>query len=224
MSNTILIESATLEDCEFIAYAAVMAERAHTGFGILDALLGDNNIIHENGFKCLSDVISTSESSHFYYKNFFIARNNHGVPVGTCCVYRYPDCTLYKTIQEVGKYVEKHLGWTKDQYDEHASKIDFLFTSWPEEVNVDDSCFLECVYTDINYRGQGISSALVNKCLEKAQSLDIHQCFIIPAVGNNAALMVYLKCGFVALPNAFTSEQCMAITGAPGFVILKRNI
>lgn len=224
-SHNILIDVANIDDCDFLAHATISAERAHTGCGIWDILLGDNKQIHEKGYLCLAEIARNNPRSHLYYDRFLVARTQEGVPIACCSGYTCAETSLGNTLQLLEHEAARYLNWTKSVYEEHLNQINFLNTSWPEEVSVDNVFILETIYTDLSWRGKGISSQLIRKCLEKGKSIDgIGQFMVLGAVGNHSALHVYRNIGFRPLDVIYQSPECLEALGTPGFQILVMDV
>ena len=75
------------------------AERAHTGRGMWDSLLvDDEDGTEELALQCLAEVIANAPNSHLYHKNFYLARNTQsGFPVASCSGYGAATTTIPAT-------------------------------------------------------------------------------------------------------------------------------
>jgi hypothetical protein len=112
------------------------AERAHTGRGIWDPLLvDDEDATEEMALQCLAEVIANTPNSHLYYKNFFLARNaESGIPVASCSGYGVATTTITASLDALKIACMSICSWSADRYEERRQKLSFLktcFPSWP---------------------------------------------------------------------------------------------
>ena len=214
------VDRATASDAAFIAKATLLAERAHTGKGIWDAVLGDNGVILEGGMACLEDVVESCPTAHIYFGNFFIIRSEDGKPVASCSCYPSPDYGLTTTFEALKPIVAKHLGWKAEEFQQHIAKLDFMNSAFPDDIPWDKSWFLETIYTEPEYRQRGLSSQLISRCIEEGKKYGAPRCLLIPAIGNDGAKRVYLNQGFVTIGEA-KAPEAFDLLGCPGFEIMK---
>lgn len=168
----------------------------------------------------MEEVIRSCETAHLYYGHFFVMRNSAGLPVATCSAYPYPDYDITSTYRCLEPVTRRLLGWTSEVFQTHLAKLDFLKTAFPDDVPWDNSWFLETIYTDPEYRGRGLSTKLIHRCLDEGRSRGATHSLLIAAQGNDAAQRVYLKQGY-KLIGAATSDQAFDVLGCGGFDIFK---
>lgn len=199
------------------------AERAHTGKGVWDAVLGEDDVIVDGAMQCLEEVIRHCEAAHIHYRHFLVARTADGTPVASCSAYPYPDYDISKTYKCLEPVAMKILNWSEDKYKQQISKLDFLKATFPEDVPWNGSWFLETIYTEPEYRGRGLSGRLVNLCLEEGRKRGMTRSLLIAAEGNSQALRVYLKQGYEIIGQAY-AEEALHVLGCRGFEIMKLEL
>ena len=234
----LVISRATAEDTSFLAKATllvmlyverefmctkiiqVQAERAHTGRGVWDAVLGENGMIVDGAMQCLEEVIRNCEAAHIHYHHFLVARTADGTPVASCSAYPYPDYDISKTYKCLESVVLNILGWSEEKYKQQLSKLDFLKEVFPDDLPWNGSWFLETIFTEPDYRGRGLSGRLVKECLDEGRKRGMARSLLIAAEGNSKALRVYLKQGYEVVGQAY-AEEAVAVLGCRGFEIMK---
>ena len=174
------------------------------------------------GLDCLEEVIRSGEISHLYYQHFFVMRLDDGTPVASCSCYPYPDYDVSKTYICLEPIVMKKFGWSKAEFDAHVARLDFLKEAFPENVPWKDSWFLETIYTEPEYRGRGLSSELIQRCLEEGRRAGAPRSILLAAQGNDKAQRVYLKQGYEIIGHVNAeADKAHAYLGCGGFDIFK---
>jgi len=141
--SDITISKATQEDALWLANATLWAERAHTGRGIWDALLvDDNDGSEETALQCLADVIANAENSHLYYNHVFVARSydasgGKSIPVSSCSGYGSTHTTISATLDALKVSCMSICKWSSERYEERRRRLSFLQTCFPEWVPYD---------------------------------------------------------------------------------------
>lgn len=185
--------------------------------------MGQDGVIADGALECIEEAVRDCDSAHINYKNFFVARTTDGKPVASCEAYFCPEFTVDKTYDILGPIVSKRLGWSEDVYKSNVDKMSFLNECFPEDIPYSGSWFLETIYTDPEYRGKGLSSQLILRCLEEGRQRGAARSIIIFADGNVGAHSVYSKQGFQVVGEAF-SDKAIPILGCNGFVIMKLDL
>ena len=110
----------------------IEAERAHTGIGIWDIYCdGDIELMK----KILIESSKSYLDSIYYHKNFSIIYDleNNALPVSCCCQFKYPDCSLSKTLESFSEIIQKLFNLDPEYY---KNRLDFLDDAFPTNVKV----------------------------------------------------------------------------------------
>lgn len=244
VDQEIVYRKATKDDAAFISLATLHAERAHNGYGIWDLLYhtDSSNLLknckdpsnsymsidytHSKALECIQEIVMNDFKSHLYYENFILAtvyddRSSTYQPVATCSGYITPCKSLSYSIDRLTKISPHKLNWGQCKMDSNADLINFLFNSWPIDLDVDGSYMIETVYTDAKFRGRKISRKLIEMCLEKGRKEGCNRFIIIVAFGNDVAIGLYNSFGFKELPVSYSSQEMMDRMGVPGYHLLE---
>jgi ribosomal protein S18 acetylase RimI-like enzyme len=183
-------------------------------------VLGENSEIIDGGLQCLEEVSRSCTEAHLYYGHFLVMRTADGRGVACCSAYPFPEYDINKTFACLGPITQRVLGWSDSVFQDHLSRLDFLKTAFPDDVPWDGSWFLETVYTEPEFRGRGLSSQLVSRCLEQGKEAGASHSLLIAAQGNDGAKRIYLKQGYEIIGQA-NSEEAFSVLGCGGFDIFK---
>jgi ribosomal protein S18 acetylase RimI-like enzyme len=219
MSSAVAITAATAEDCTFIARATLYAERAHLDVGIWDVFFAGED--DEAKLRCLASCAETVEQSHLHWQHFLIARSTEdGRQAGSCSRYMAPvsaDAT-YHGLKEVARRL---LSWSDAQHEAACRRLSFLTdaASWPDLPIFEGSCYLETVFTEADFRGQGVASALLSRCMADGAQMGASRCFLLAAIGNDGAIRIYSRGGLQRVGQLLHAD-CQSALGVAGFDIM----
>lgn len=221
VAENFIVEAANEGDLPFIADALMYSERAHTGIGIWDIVLGSENT------RNVMEIAASDETCHFHWSKFMVIRDKATKQaVAGACGFRYPDFGVVKSMTGISKALQRINSSLTDKDCQHLwKKIDFIYDSFPDlEEDQWYGHFVEAVYTCPEYRGQGFARKIVGAVLDQARAEKVAPIALITcAVGNNTALHVYKSLGYQDIGHG-DCDACMTALGCPGFHILRQSL
>lgn len=214
-----LIESANLGDADFLGKCICYAERAHTGTGLWDVLYPEN-VLPVLTYACVND-----SNSHFHISKCLVARHiATGQPVAAASGFCYPECSVEKTKPGICQALLALRKTTSiEEGMELCERLNFLDESFPADVDYDHSWMIDSVYTEPDYRGRGLSLALIQQLVQKGAAEGRRKQLISCANGNDPAKSLYIKAGFHEIGHA-ESSLCQSLLGTSGFTILLKEV
>ena len=202
-----MIRSALEEDAVFLAWTILTASRGHLGRGWFDIALSQPE---EGCLEFLSRLCVTRAQSWWHYSRFLVAEIN-GQPVAALSAFRAGDAYPLSQVamEEAAESVqlsasERAAIWQRGGYI-------FLCASGAD----DDGWTLENIATLPNYRGRGLTSALLTRALERGRELGHSEAQITYFIGNEAAERAYTRAGF-RLAGEQRHPDFEAAAGTPG--------
>ena len=213
----ICIEKAQLKDSHLLGIAIRDAERGHTGKGIWDVLISSDQmdiaLILEHA--CINDA-----NSFFHISRFLVAREKStGELLATACGFIYPNCSIEKNKFGISKAISTLYGLNEEEIDLAWKRLNFLDECFPD-VDYNNSWMVEAVYTMPSHRGKGLAAKVIEAVLEEGRThTDCKKALITCAIGNNAALHLYLRLGFEIVGQG-ESRKAVEELGHPGFYVL----
>lgn len=225
----IVIDFGTAEDCHFIARAVVMAERSHLPKhdhrSMYDHFFQANCTSKEQMFKCIEKFAAVPGVTHFY-KNFLIAKDTiTGKPVGALACYPHRWEDFFSTAFE--GVTEEVLGWSHKQFQRALDSLKWLTEQhhWPHEHIPwdDETCMLDAVFVESEYRCQGICSSLIERCLTMLQEKSCKHVIVLVAMGNEKAKRLYEKYGLEER-GKMRSISCSVFLGHQGYHVLVKDM
>jgi GNAT superfamily N-acetyltransferase len=194
-------------DCEFLGLAIRDAERAHTSRGLWDILIADEELIPQVLAKCC-----LLEDSIYYYDRFSIVWDlEKNKPIASACGYCYPNLGVGKTLKLIMKILKDEWSWTEEQVDAAFERLSALDGSFPTNIDWDNGStwMIEAVFTDREYRRQGLGKMVVSAARSDPRSKDLNcqRCWITCSVGNDAAFNLYQSLGFSLIGDGSTIQS-----------------
>jgi GNAT superfamily N-acetyltransferase len=211
------VECAIPSDSSFLGEAILMAERAHTGTGIWDIFIGEDDTLL--AIRVLTSVVANAESSVYHYSRFLVARDLGNLPIASACGYLYPKFTISRTYDQLGHALQSERGWSSVDLQLAISRMDFLEESFPSDIdwNTSGVWMIEAVFVSPSYRGRGIASAILTAVRDQGRSTGVDKCWITCAIGNDSASSVYKKLGFQEIGSIPHNQDCLDKIYCPGF-------
>jgi GNAT superfamily N-acetyltransferase len=209
------IRRANVDDADFIAWTILMAQRGHRPRGWFDIMLGWSEL------ECLAFVRGIAIGpvrSWWHVSRFWIAEID-GEPAAALCAQRSGGALT--AAREALGVALRTIGMGDADQSALMRRGAYAGKCW---VQGDDSnWFIEHVATRPAYRGQGLSSALLEHALAEGGAAGCKRAAIPFYIGNDAAESCYAKAGF-----RFAEEKrdpgFEALTGSPGFRRFERPI
>jgi GNAT superfamily N-acetyltransferase len=231
--DIITIARASVDDARWLAKATLFAERAHTGKGIWDALLGQTCVDSDSQIlECLHYVILSVPESHIHYSKFFVAKiTANGRLLASCSGYGGETDHLTATFEGLKHASTIVLGWDSEKFSSRMNMLSFMKTDFPAWPPYQSSWWLEAIFCEPDFRSRGISCGLINTCLEEGRIRGYQRSMILVAIGNLPAKKLYIKIGFGNLyqndivdgePARLISDGCLPVMGTSGFDILHK--
>lgn len=216
---SVTVERAKESDCDFLGFAVLQAERAHTGRGVWDEYFGScDSAVKYLSLACRSSDI---EGNIYHYSRFFVVRDSvTGKPLASACGYSSSECGFISTATIVGKGLVNDSIWTEDEAEAATNRLLFTGDCFPPNLSW-DGCrwMIEGVYTDSQFRGKGYGELVLRAAIEAGRENGQNNCWITCAVGNSSAHRLYDRIGFTLLGAGY-NEECIAKLSTPGFEVL----
>jgi translation initiation factor 4G len=210
------IRPARAGDEPFLAWAMLSASRAHLKRGIWDLLIGAD----EAG--CLDYLrrLAVAEPRSLCHSDSFWVAEYDGQPAAALCGFRFQDGG-WTTVADALSGVQRDLLWTPADAAHSHKRMAPVWACFLPDVGADWG--IENVATRPEFRGRGLSSALLNHALREGRERGCKLVQITTFIGNEAALSVYQKCRFRFSDEKRCTEVALAL-GTPGFVRLVREL
>lgn len=211
--NTIF-RAAKPEDAAFLGWACVMSARSHMPRGWFDVLLGrDDKFVLE-----FAKHVTLAKARSWWHWSLFQVAEVDGVVASAMC--GFGDDSVYVASSAALEEAATKMGISateQAQFWDRGSFILAVLSSEPEAWTVEN------VATKPQYRGTGVSQALVEKELDVARAAGFKRAQVSYFIGNKRGERLYTKSGF-----RFAEEKRDApfetIMGSPGTIRLVRNL
>ena len=221
-AGSFTITPAVAEDAAFIAKATLLAERAHVSVGMWDVYFKGES--EETMLKCLEECAATVEESHLHFRHFLLARSKKdGRAVSTCSSYVAPTSVI-RTFDCLKDVTFRLIQWNEKRCKMARNSVEFLCCPepWPALDIYSGSCFLETMYTESSFRGQGVASALLQRHIDKNREAGAARAFLMCAIGNEGALRMYNRLQLLQVGRHCHSDT-PHLLGVEGFYVLVRE-
>jgi GNAT superfamily N-acetyltransferase len=208
----IRVRAASRDDAPLLALAMQEADRGHTGVGSWDVMFPGAD---EDRLGILGALALTSQPSYVHWSTFLIAEIDDA-PVGTVAGYipgvMTADLFTAACCEVLGSRADARLSeggaWSRD----------FFAVSIPP-----DTLRIEWVYTDPDFRAQGVSSTLIGRLLERARAGGIATAHVGTYIGNDPAISTYRRAGFAEFAECRHLDYQHRFK-VPGLVFLRRAL
>jgi GNAT superfamily N-acetyltransferase len=208
----IRVRAASPDDGTLLALAMQEADRGHTGIGSWDVMFPGAD---EDRLAILGALAVTSQPTYVPWSTFLIAEIE-GRSVGTVAGY----VPGVMTAQRFTAACREVLGGRADVTlsVDGAWSRDFFAVKIPT-----DTLRVEWVYTDPGFRGQGVSSRLIGRLLERARADAIATAHVGTYIGNAPAISTYRRAGFEEFAECRHLDYEHRFK-APGLIFLRRTL
>jgi ribosomal protein S18 acetylase RimI-like enzyme len=201
------VRRGTETDCNFLASAIRDAERAHTTRGLWDILIDDPELV----LPVLARCCQLQDSIYFYERFYLVWDLTNNKPVASACGYCYPELGVGKTLDLIMKLLKDEWSWTDEQAEAALKRLSNLENSFPTNIDWENgpTWMIEAVYTDSEYRRQGLGRLVVSAARSASQMKEnnCQRCWITCSVGNDAAFRLYESLGFVLIGDGRTIQS-----------------
>ena len=220
-------------DALFLGRGVLEAERDTHGRGIWDCYCGfgsradDQPPVTEESSALVTDalayvVANSTPSCLYHYTHFIVVEHIPSKqPVACAAFFLYPDSDILDTLNFISVHMQQTHGWSKQQTDAAAARLDFLSSSYPSDVDFDGRWMIEGVYVHPDHRRLGLASKVTAAAVSVGRGAAT-ECLISCAVKNVTARTCYEKLGFVQKGEEPHSDECFLAIGCTGFIYLSK--
>lgn len=217
MNNLITIQKATVEDIDIIIESIIESSRNNTDRISYCKIFNISLIELKNILRLI--LLEDIPGHEFCLSNFLVAKIS-GRNVGACCSWIEAIDDLPSSLIKFN-LLYHHL---KEENIEYSKTISPLIKGI--QITRDKLCLqIESVFVSENFRGLGISTKLINEHfrLNKIIHPATNKSQLIVAKGNESALNVYKKLGFVNTREFnFDDSEALSILPANCFVLMEK--
>ena len=207
-----VVRAARPDDAGLLAWAILVAGRAHLSRGWYDIALG----LPETGcLEALRRLVLTRTPSWWRYDNFLVAEAS-GLPAGALCCFSSVDG--WDGSQAAVEEALAPLGWGPEALAAIWTRGAYVFTCALQSQGA--VWVIENVAVRPEARGQGVAGRLLDAACEAGRSRGFQTAQLSYVIGNHAAERAYAKAGFQLVEES-RHPDFEAAVGAPG---LKRSI
>lgn len=211
---SILIRPARPDDADFLGWACVAASRSQLERGWFEIVLR-----REEAY-CVefAKYLTLAEARSWWHWSLFHVVEAEGEPVSAMC--GFGDDSVYRASHAAMAEAGAKMGISKSEQEQFWPRGAFIVSAATSE---DGAWTIENVATKPEYRGMGLTYALMQVELGVARSKGFKRAQISIFVGNDAAEKNYAKSGFkfAEEKHAPDFEAALGIPGTRRFV---RNI
>lgn len=205
----------------YLGYAIRDSERAHTGKGIWDVFLEDD----EDPSKSLSSVLAYAckhdAQCHFHYSHFLVAEVEGEGPIAAGCGFVYPDFSVARSYPGMAHAARQLRDTSREECDEMWKRISYLDDTFPD-YDYNQTWMLESIFVSPSYRKQGVAVELIQQLYELGRQHHVRECLVVCGIGNIAAYRTYEKAGFKCIGKG-ESAVAQEAMGYPGFHLFRRR-
>ncbi|KAJ1427795.1 kinase-like domain-containing protein [Ochromonadaceae sp. CCMP2298] len=230
-----MVQAARMRDVEFLSIGTREAERAHTGIGMFDVLVGKSLQEISTSQRFCSDKVSQvlqhscliDANSHFHLSRFVVIYDTTiDTPVACACAFPYPKFSLERSQPGIDMALKEVLGFSAEDCAKAWQRCAFMDSACAPTLARAEGEYsywrVDEVYVSPNYRGFGLGAKVVaaamaecNKYVERGMKGSPY--LLGCAVGNTPAKRVYESLGFRVADTAAHSAACQAALNCPGF-------
>ncbi len=210
----ITIRPARPEDAAFLGWASYEAARGHLKRGWFDIVLQRDEAF------CLkfSRRLSIARVISWWHWSLFSVAEVDGVPASALC--GFGDESVYYASREAMHEASEAMGIDKAEEAQFWARGSFIVSCVTSEPGV---WTVENVGTRPEYRGTGVTQALLKHELERARGAGFQRAQISFLIGNDRAEHAYRKVGF-EFAEEKRARDFEAAIGSPGLRRLARDI
>jgi GNAT superfamily N-acetyltransferase len=213
MTNRIL-RAATPDDAAFLGWASVMAARSHLSRGWFDIVLQrDEAFVLE-----FAKHLALAKARSWWHWSLFRVAEVDGVLASAMC--GFGDNSVYAASTAAMAEASAKMGIPQAEQAQHWPRGAFIVSTATAERG---AWTIENVATKPEFRGTGVSHALLEHELNVARAAGFKRAQISVFIGNTRAERLYANSGF-AFAEEKRSADFEAAMGTPGTRRLARDI
>jgi translation initiation factor 4G len=210
----VVIRAATPDDADFVGWASVMAARSQLARGWFDIVLGrDEAFILE-----FAKYLALARAVSWWHWSLFRIAEVDGQRAAALC--GFADESFYYASREAMAEAAGRTGIAADEQEQFWPRGAFIVKAATSE---DGAWTIENVATRAEFRGTGVTLALLQRELQQARSAGFRRAQISLYIGNARAERAYSKAGFVFVEQKHAPEFQAAL-GIPGTRRLARDL
>lgn len=213
----ITIRKCRPEDAPFLAKAILLAGRAHVARGIWEIVLDASE---EECLQFLALTTATVVPHLFQYSCSFIAETDGNIPVGSLGGYD-PEKMGYRALQQALPEVYRKLCIPRETFLDTDQRAAEILACLPQETQ--NAWVIDSVATMPDYRGRGVAERLLHTVLNEGKKLGYPVAQVNMYIGNEPALRLYKKLGFV-IKEETRDSHFEKMIGSPGMISLVRKL
>lgn len=200
------------------------SERAHTGRGIWDVAIGEDEDPNKS-LACVLEEACLHPDCHFHYSHFLIAEID-GVDggkesVAAGCGFVYPTFSVNKSYPAMSSAAQRVRGMSAEESVQMWDKITFLSDIFPD-YDYDNTWMIECIFVVEKHRKLGVAVQLIDALFDMGRDQQVKECLVVCAIGNKAAYRLYEKAGFECMGEGRSAVAEEAL-GSPGFHLFRKS-
>jgi translation initiation factor 4G len=208
------IRAATPNDAAFLGWAAVMAARSHLSRGWFEIVLQrDEKFLLE-----FAKHLTLATARSWWHWSLFRVAEIDGALASAMC--GFGDGSVYAASGAAMEEASEKMGIPKAEQAQHWPRGSFIVSTATSEPG---AWTVENVATKPEFRGTGVSQALIENELDVARAQGFKRAQVSFFIGNTRAEQLYKKVGFV-----FAEEKrdpgFEAAMGTPGTIRLARDL
>lgn len=208
------LRQAQPRDAEFLGWACVMAARSQMKRGWFDIVLQrDEAFVVE-----YAKYLTLAQARSWWHWSLFEVAEIDGVLAAAMC--GFGDDAVYYASRAAMAEASDKMGLSKEEHARLWPRGTFIISTATGE---DDAWTIENVATKPQFRGTGISHALVEKELDIARAAGFKRAQVSFFMGNTRAERLYAKSGFTFAEEK-RSADFEAAMGTPGTIRLARDL
>jgi GNAT superfamily N-acetyltransferase len=211
---TTTFRSATPDDSEFLGWVMVVAARGHLARGWFDIVLQRP----EDFAVAFCARLANARAKSWWHHAFFTVAEVDGVAAAAGCA--FPDEAPYMVSGEAMAEASDAMGIGKAEQQELWPRGRFMMSATTGE---DDCWTIENVAARPQFRGRGVTRALIDHMLGDMARSGPKRAQISFLIGNAPAEHCYRACGFQFAEDK-TAKDFEAAMGVPGIRRLARAI
>lgn len=209
------IRQANADDADFLAWAILMAGRAHVQKGIWEVILGapEEQCLH------FLKKLSITGPPHLFHHSCYLLAEMNGCPVA--CLGGYDPATSgHDALSQALATVNQPLGGSASKVPVIAKRPRIL-DCIPEAV--DGAWVVDSVASVRDFRRQGIVGKMLEEILQRGRARGFRYAQVNVYIGNTAAQRLYEKHGF-STAGEIRDPYFESQIGSPGMACMLRNL
>jgi GNAT superfamily N-acetyltransferase len=211
---SLILRPAEPRDADFLGWASVMAARSQLVRGWFDIVLQRDEAFQLEFAKHLA----LAKAISWWHWSLFQVAETDGVLASAMC--GFGDASVYRASGAAMAEAADRMGISKEEQEQFWPRGAFIVSASSGE---DGAWTIENVATRPEFRGEGVTQALVLRELDLARAAGFRRAQISIFIGNDRAERAYRKCGFEFAEEKRAADFEAAL-GTPGTIRFVRDI